>query len=289
MALVTTASIVQAAHEKGYAVPQINTNGACYDIVRCICEVAQELSAPVILGVYENNLDYRGFEYAGMVMRWFAQHTDVPVAIHLDHGQSLEACQKAIDAGFTSVMIDGSKSPFEDNLKLTQQVVELAQPQGVSVEAEIGQLQELNAQGLITEVKNFSNPDEVRIMSESGVDLLAVGIGNAHGFYKGQPNIRLDLLKEFAAVSRVPLVLHGTTGLADQTVERCVSMGMAKVNLGTLIRTRYVQYTADVIANEEHLNHPWRVQQAVKDKLKEDIRYIIRVTGCAGRAMEMVA
>ena len=122
------------------------------------------------------------------------------------------------------------------------------------------------------------------MMSESGIDMLAVGIGNAHGFYKDAPNIRFDLLEKLAAASKVPLVLHGSTGLADEVVARCVAMGMAKANLGTLIRTRWVDYTRDVIAENQHKNHPWRVGQAVKDRLKNDVRHILRVTGSSGRA-----
>jgi fructose/tagatose bisphosphate aldolase len=115
--------------------------------------------------------------------------------------------------------------------------------------------------------------------------MLAVGIGNAHGFYKEAPNIRFDLLQTLAAASAVPLVLHGSTGLSDDVIARCVSMGMAKANLGTLIRTRFVEYTAQVIAENQHMNHPWRVGQAVKDRLKPDIRHMLEVTGGAGRAV----
>jgi fructose/tagatose bisphosphate aldolase len=138
------------------------------------------------------------------------------------------------------------------------------------------------------EVKNLSDPAEARVMSETGIDMLAVGIGNAHGFYKEAPDIRFDLLEKLAAASKVPLVLHGSTGLSDEVVRRCVSMGMAKANLGTLIRTRYVEHTAAVLAENKHANHPWRVGQAAKDLLKPDIRHILQVTGSAGRAKDFV-
>jgi fructose/tagatose bisphosphate aldolase len=124
-------------------------------------------------------------------------------------------------------------------------------------------------------------------MSETGIDMLAVGIGNAHGFYKEAPNIRFDLLEKLATASKVPLVLHGSTGLADDVIRKCVSMGMAKANLGTLIRTRYVQLTQQVIAEYKHGNHPWKVGQAVKDLLKPDIRHMLEITGGAGRAKDL--
>src|SRR3954468_12887374 len=255
MPLTDTASLVRLAHRNRYAVVQINTNGGTYDITRAIIESAEEENAPVILGAYEKNLAYRGFEYAAMQMRFFAERAKVPVAVHLDHGSSIDACRKAIDAGFTSVMIDGSHLPIEKNIELARGAVTIAKPRGVSVEAEVGELQKLNPDGSVAEVKNLSDPADAKRMSQTGIDMLAVGIGNAHGFYKDAPNIRFDLLERLAAASSVPLVLHGTTGLSDEVVRRCVSMGMAKANLGTLIRTRAVEYTTQVIAEGKHQNH----------------------------------
>lgn len=285
MPLVDSISMVKKGFDEGYAVVQVNTNGASYEITRAIVEVAEEMNSPVMLGAYEANLVYRGFEYSSMIMRWFAENASVPVAVHLDHGQSVESCLKAVDAGFTSVMIDGSMLPLEENIEQCKAVVDFAKPKGVTVEAEVGELQKLNPDGSMTEVKNLSEPSEVsRISRETGIDMLAVGIGNAHGFYKGQPDIRIDLLEKLAEVSTVPLVLHGSTGLSKDVMRKCISMGMAKVNLGTLIRTRCVEYTAEVISAGEHQNHPWRVNQAVKEKLKEDIREYIDIVGSAGKA-----
>jgi ketose-bisphosphate aldolase len=288
MPLIDVATLIRHAYKNRYCVVQVNTNGGTYDITRAIIEAAEEERAPVILGAYEANLKYRGYAYAGMQMRFFGERASVPVAVHLDHGGSLDACRQAIDAGFTSVMIDGSHLPIDANIKAAREVVELAKPRGVSVEAEVGELQKLNPDGSISEVKNLSDPDEVARMSrETGIDMLAVGIGNAHGFYKDAPNIRFDLLEKLAAASAVPLVLHGTTGLADDVVRRCVAMGMAKANLGTLIRTRCVEFTAEVIAEKQHQNHPWRVGLAVKDRLKPLIREMLRLIGSSGRAADV--
>jgi ketose-bisphosphate aldolase len=285
MPLIDAATLVRQAHRDRYCVVQVNTNGGTYDITRAIIEAAEEEKSPVILGAYEANLKYRGFEYAAMQMRFFAQHATVPVAVHLDHGSSIDACRRAIEAGFTSVMIDGSHLPIDQNIALAREAVRLAKPHGVSVEAEVGELQKLNPDGSMSEVKNLSNAEDVARMSrETGIDMLAVGIGNAHGFYKDAPNIRFDLLEKLAAASAVPLVLHGSTGLADDVVRKCVSMGMAKANLGTLIRTRCVEFTAEVIAEGKHQNHPWRVGLAVKDRLKPLIKQMLQVIGSSGRA-----
>ncbi|HZZ43578.1 MAG TPA: class II fructose-bisphosphate aldolase [Tepidisphaeraceae bacterium] len=288
MPLSDSASLVRHAHKNKYCVVQINTNGGTYDITRAIIESAEELNCPVILGCYEANLKYRGYEYAAMQMRFFAEHAKVPVAIHLDHGSTVDACQKAINAGFTSVMIDGSHLPIAENLEQTKAVVAISKQKKISVEGEIGQLQKLNPDGSMPEVKNLSDPAEAAQMSKTGIDMLAVGIGNAHGFYKEAPDIRFDLLEKLAAASTVPLVLHGSTGLSDEVVKKCVAMGMAKANLGTLIRTRCVEFTQQVIAENKHLNHPWRVGQSVKDLLKPDIKHMLQITGGAGRAKDLV-
>jgi ketose-bisphosphate aldolase len=285
MPLIDAATLVRHAYANRYCVVQVNTNGGTYDITRAIVEAAEEEGAPVILGAYENNLKYRGYDYAAMQMRFFGERAAVPVAVHLDHGGSLDSCRQAIDAGFTSVMIDGSHLPIEQNIEAAREVAELARPRGVSVEAEVGELQKLNPDGSMLEAKNLSDPDDVARMSrETGIDMLAVGIGNAHGFYKDAPNIRFDLLEKLAAASAVPLVLHGTTGLADDVIRRCVAMGMAKANLGTLIRTRWVEFTAEVIAEGKHQNHPWRVGLAVKDRIKPLVKDMLRVIGSSGRA-----
>ena len=288
MSLTNTKTLIEYAAKNNFAIAAINTNGATYDLTRAIAEAAAEEDAPVILGAYQANLQYRGFEHAADLMNAWARQVSVPMATHLDHGSDVATCGRAIDAGFTSVMIDGSKHPLDQNIAMTRQVVALAKPKGVSVEAEVGELQKLGPNGEMGKVENLADPAEVeRISSESGVDMLAVGIGNAHGFYKGKPNIRTDLLKELAAASKVPLVLHGTTGLEDDVVRECISLGIAKVNLGTLIRANWVKYAAEVIAANEHQNHPWRVCQTVKDRIKEDVRRLVRLTGSAGRAKGM--
>lgn len=285
MPLINTREMVRHAAEHGYGVVQVNTNGGTYDLARAIVETAEEKNSPIILGAYEANLAYRGFAYAAMVMRWFAERASVPVAIHLDHGSTVDTCREAIETGFTSVMIDGSHLPLEENIRQCRETVALARAHDVTVEGEVGELQKLNQDGSITEVQNLSDPDEVRrISQETGLDMLAVGIGNAHGFYKGQPDIHLDLLDRLAEASAVPLVLHGTTGLSDATVRGCIARGMAKVNLGTLIRTRFVEDTAEVIAEGEHQGHPWRVSREVKERIKRHIREIIDIVGSGNRA-----
>ena len=286
MPLVNMKDMLQHAYDHGYAVGAFDL--VSLEFLEGILAAAERARAPVILSLAESHFEYFDFELIMPAVEAAAKRASVPVAIHLDHGSCVEQCAKAIDVGFTSVMIDGSKLPIDENIAQTNEVVALAKSKGITVEAEVGELQILNPDGSMNEVENLSDPDDIkRISGETDIDMLAVGIGNAHGFYKGQPNIRIDLLEDFVAASSVPLVLHGTTGIADDTVRKCVSMGMAKVNLGTLIRTRFVEYTAQAIAKGEHQNHPWRVAQAAKDQLKEDVRYIVQVTDSAGKAKEL--
>jgi len=285
MSLTPSAPLVQKAREGCYAVPCVNTSGGDYDLVRAVVEVAEEERSPIILAAYAGNTEYQGIEYAGRVMRHWAEQASVPVAVHLDHGKESDHVWQALDAGFTSVMFDGSKLPIEENLKITREVVARAKPMDVSVEAEVGELLRLGPDGSQPEPKNLADPGEVERMSkESGIDMLAVGIGNAHGFYKGKPNIRLDLLEKLQAVSAVPLVMHGTTGIPEDVLRRAIEIGMAKVNLGTLIRTHHVENLAAVIAENEHEGHPWRVRRDAMARVKPDIKTLIRWVGSGGNA-----
>jgi ketose-bisphosphate aldolase len=219
------------------------------------------------------------------------------VGVHLDHGQNIEAVEEAVELGYTSVMIDYSTKPLEENIKATSRVIAAARNRGVSVEAELGELQRNQGAGAggsagggagaASAAENLVDPRHVeQFLSEAPVDMLAVGIGNAHGFYKGTPNIRLDLLQEVNKVSGgTPLVLHGTTGIPPETVKACISNGMAKINFGTAVRVGFIDYlTAGANGEFEHKGHIWRLCRYAKDRVKEDIRTIIRLTGSAGRA-----
>ncbi|MBS3764804.1 MAG: class II fructose-bisphosphate aldolase [Planctomycetes bacterium] len=282
MSLSQCAPLVERAQKEGWAIAQLNTNGATYGLTRAIVETAEEERAPVILGAYAANAQYRGLPYCAQHMRFMAEKTDVPVAVHLDHGKSVEICAEAVEAGFTSVMYDGSKLPVDENIANTIQVVEKSSTTDASVEAEVGQLQDDDSAG--EKGENLSDPDEIRRMcEETEIDFLAVGIGTAHGFYDVEPNVHLDLLAELDEISSVPLVLHGTTGLNDDVVRACIARGIAKVNVGTLIRTRYVEYTREAIEAGSHDGHPWRVSREAMNRVKEDVRYVLRLTGSSGK------
>jgi ketose-bisphosphate aldolase len=281
MSLVNSKFLVEDAQKRKYAVPALNTNGGNQDIIKALCEAAEELKSPLILAVYAPNTAYYGIEYFGMTGRYFAEKASVPIALHLDHGKSMDPILHSIRHGLTSVMIDYSQKSLAENIEITSRVVDIAHPLDVSVEAEVGRLLKADEEvDEVTAADNLTKVEDVKeFTSKIPVDLLAVGIGNAHGFYKGEPKIRTDLLREIRKTTNVPLVLHGGTGIPDEVIKECIDIGMTKVNVGTLIRTNYVKYYGEAIESLDHGGHPWKIQQHVKDRIKEDAKKLIKLFG----------
>jgi len=280
--LIPAKPLVEDALQRGYGVPAINTNGGNYDIVRACLETAQELRSPLILQVYNANAEYYGLDFIAYEIARLARDFTIPVALHFDHGPSFERAVQAIRAGFTSVMLDKSKEPLEVNIAETRRVVEVARGVGVSVEAEIGHL--LSGESDPDNPNLASVEDVQRFTSEVQVDMLAVAIGNSHGFYKGIPKINIERVRQIRQVTDVPLVMHGSTGIPEETMRQVVKLGMAKINYGTLLRTNWIKYCRELMDTMDHMGHPWRVCRAVKDQLKNDVAWIIGVMDSAGKA-----
>ncbi|MCR2045352.1 class II fructose-bisphosphate aldolase [Anaerosalibacter massiliensis] len=224
--------ILKNAKKGGYAIAQPDflniTMAAMY------LEAARRLKAPIILGYGEEyiaNSEAKNLKHLVKIIESLVEEYNIPVTLHLDHGQSFEICSKAIDAGFNSVMFDGSSLPFEENVAITKKVVEIAKPAGVSVEAELGYVgtaDDINDDSKLTDPKMAKN-----FVKETNVDALAVSIGTVHGQYKGKPNIRLDLLSEINESVDIPLVLHGASGTGHEIIAECVKRGICKVNIYT--------------------------------------------------------
>jgi ketose-bisphosphate aldolase len=209
----------------------------------------------------------------------------VPVAIHLDHGDKFETCMNALKCGFTSIMLDCSAESIEDNIMHTNEVMKVCHAFDIPVEAEVGELVRLDNTGAVMDNKNIAKIEDVkRFLDGCTPDMLAVGIGNAHGFYKGKPLIRLDVLKQVRDVTDVPLVLHGCTGMPDETVREAISIGVAKINFGTLVRHKYVEYYKEAIDTMDHQGHSWKLSQFAEKKLEGVIKEIIELSGSAGKA-----
>ncbi len=283
--LVNNKNELIKARKNGYAIPAINTQGGNYDIIWAICKTAEEMQSPVILAHYTSTGEYSGHDWFVQVARWCAEKVSVPVSIHLDHGDSFETCMRMLKLGFTSIMIDGSTKPIEENAVLTNKVIEVCRHFDVPVEAEIGELLRTDNMGKRVENTNTADPEQVRkFLCLCRPDTLAVGIGNAHGYYKGEPDIKLDILKKVTEFTDIPLVLHGCTGMSEEIIKEAIKIGVSKINFGTEIRYKYVEFYKEAIDTLDHQGHSWKISQYACDRLGEVIRNIINLSGSAGKA-----
>ncbi|MCJ7983175.1 MULTISPECIES: class II fructose-1,6-bisphosphate aldolase [Priestia] len=263
--------------EKKYAVAQININS--FQWAEAILEAAQEEQSPIIVASSDRLVDYLGgFKtIATMVNRIVEEkNITVPVALHLDHGSSVERCKEAIDAGYTSVMIDGSHYPIDENIEMTKQVTEYAKLHGVSVEAEVGTVGG-NEDGLIGGIQ-YADPEEcVRIVNETGIDALAAALGSVHGPYQGEPKLGFDEMKKISELTNVPLVLHGGSGIPDYQIQKAIELGHSKINVNTECLQAWTKAIREVLHNDvatfdaRAILTPGKeaVKQTVKAKIKE--------------------
>ena len=281
--LTNNLDLLRRASREGFAIPAINTQGGNYDIIRACCKAAEELRSPMILAHYVSTGAYSGNDWFVETAKWCAGKVDVPVSVHLDHGNGFPICMEALRLGFTSVMIDGSTLPIEENAAVTNEVIRTARCFGVPVEAEIGELLRLD-NGVPMENKNIVDPEDVkRFLSLCQPDTLAIGIGNAHGYYRGKPEIHLDVLAAVRKFTDIPLVLHGCTGMEEGIVRQAIRLGVAKINFGTEIRYKYVQHYQEGLEKLEHQGHSWKLSQYASDALVDDVKKIIELSGSAGK------
>ena len=229
MALVNMRSLLKAADAGGWAVGSFSV--ANMECIRGVLKAAEELRAPIILQIAEVRLPHSPLYLIGPMMLAAAKRASVPVAVHLDHGKTLDCIKEALELGFTSVMCDGSELLIDENVKLTERVVSLARKYGAAVEAEVGRVGR-GEDGSDAEAQIASLDDCFR-MDETCIDALAVGIGNAHGLYAASPRLRYDVLEQLNGKLRAALVMHGGTGLTDEQFKTVISLGMRKINIAT--------------------------------------------------------
>jgi ketose-bisphosphate aldolase len=283
MKLLNAKQICDQAAAKGFGVPALNNNGGNYDIGRAIIESCEELRSPLIIQCYEPNLEYCGYDYAGMLIKFLAANTTIPMSIALDHGKTPQSVMRAVRAGFTHVMIDYADKPLEQNVRGTQQIVDIVRPLGISVEAEIGHIIKSSDESgqraptvSVEEAKEFA--------SKVDVDLLAVAVGTTHGIFKEQTGLDFGLMTNIHSAVKPPLVLHGTCGISMADISKSVKSGMTKINFGEGLRMNYIRYYNEFSQTLNHEHHAWRISRAAKDRLKEDIKEIIRAVGSDGKA-----
>lgn len=235
--LVPAGEILQTARAVGKAVAALNFYNA--ETLRAHVDAASDRQAPIILQTTESTINYLGIGMAVAMASAAAREIPKPVALHLDHGASVELVRRCIDAGYSSVMIDGSKLPFSENIELTRKVVAIAHAAGVSVEGELGHVAQNADGGDFTQF--FTRPEDARrFVEETEVDALAVAIGTAHGFYKGEVRLDFPRLREIRdAVGDTALVLHGGSGLPDELMREAIRNGITKINFGTELKNAF--------------------------------------------------
>ncbi len=229
--LVNMKELLKKAQEGGYAIGSFSV--ANMEMILGVVKAAEEMNSPIILQIAEVRLNHSPLKIIGPTMLAAAKNAKVPVAVHLDHGTTLGCIREALELGFTSVMFDGSHLPFEENVKMTGQVVALAKEYGAATEAEIGCVGG-SEDGSEDIAMRCTSPKQAKEFYEAtGVDALAIAIGNAHGFYKDAPELRFDILEEVAEAVPVPLVLHGGTGIEPGDFIKCHQKGIRKINIAT--------------------------------------------------------
>lgn len=284
MNLVPVKDLLTEAERGGYAVGAFNCNNM--EIVQAIVAAAEAERSPVIIQASQGAIQYAGIDYITALTKLAAEQATVPVALHLDHGTSFNQVMQCIRSGFSSVMIDGSKLTLDENIALTNKVIEAARPLGISVEAELGKIGGTEDDISVNEREAFfTDPEEAeKFVKATGVDSLAVAIGTAHGQYKGVPKLDFERLKKIKARVTVPIVLHGSSGVPDEAIKEAISLGVRKVNIDTNIREAFVLAARQVLNDHPKEIDPRKVLGPSREAATAIIREKIRVFGSNGKA-----
>ncbi|NLL17835.1 MAG: class II fructose-1,6-bisphosphate aldolase [Clostridia bacterium] len=284
MAFVTLKELMDKAEAGKYAVGAFNCNNM--EIIQAIIQAAEAEKSPVIVQASQGAIKYAGLSYIVAMTRLAAEEASVPVCLHLDHGTSFDQVMQCIRQGFSSVMIDGSKLELEENIKLTNRVLDVARAVGVSVEAELGKIGGTEDDITVSEWEaSMTDPEEAKtFVEQTGVDALAVAIGTAHGQYKGTPKLDFERLAKIRELVPVPIVLHGSSGVPDDAIRKAVELGVRKINIDTNIREAFVKGVNEVLAKNPNEIDPRKILGPAKEKMTEIIREKIRLFGSGGKA-----
>jgi fructose-bisphosphate aldolase class II len=282
--LVPIKDMLIHAEKQGYAVGAFNINDMAG--IQSVVQAAEEERSPVIIQVYSGSVDHFGLDYAMAISETAARITDIPIALHLDHGRDLETVERCVRAGFSSIMMDGSRLSLEENIDITKKAVKIAHDAGISAEAELGKIGSGSDEVSEADRKKFmTDPEEARrFVEETKVDALAVAVGSAHGLYKFKPNLDFQRLDEIRKITDVRLVLHGGSDLPEDQIRRAIEMGITKVNVATDLSGAYSNALREVVSGSEGIIWPGRVLSAVRDAMKELVKYKIRLFGSSGKA-----
>ncbi len=284
MALVTVNELLLKAEKEGYAVGAFNANNM--EIVQAILEAAKRENAPVIMQASQGAIAYAGLNFITEMVRLAAASSTVPVALHLDHGTDFDQVVRCIRSGFTSVMYDGSKLPLEENIAITCKVLDITRPIGVSVEAELGKIGGTEDNVHVSEKEAmYTDPEEARyFVEQTGVESLAIAIGTAHGQYKGDPKLDFDRLARIKSLVKIPIVLHGSSGVPDESIRRAIELGVRKINIDTNIREAFVGEMRRVMMDKPDEIDPRKILGSAREAAAAIISEKIRLFGSSGKA-----
>ncbi len=281
--LVNLKEILEIANAQKNAVGMFNATG--FDSLQAVVGAAEELNQPVIIAHAEVHNVYNDISMVGPAMVAVAKSAKVPVCVHLDHGTSLDMVYKALRLGFTSVMMDASALPYQENLSLTKQITDIAHSMGVSVEAELGRLVtgEAGSGESIKDAKPedfYTRPDEAESFCKAtGIDALAIAFGTAHGFYKAQPKLDFDVVKNVAKATGLPLVMHGGSGVSDEGFKKAIENGIRKINYYSYMsKAGYMAAKQTIESGKTNYLHD--VEYAAMQAMKEDVKKAIKIFSC---------
>lgn len=273
--VVSSARLMKRAEKENYAIPAFNIDNL--ESAMAVSEIMHEMRTPVIVQMIPRTLNYGGIAIYPAMMRELMADCPVDYALHLDHGSSLSLAKKCVAGGFSSVMFDGSLMPFEDNVKFTKEVTDFALPMDVSVEGELGTIggKEEGDTDLEASYTKVSEAEE--FVRRTNVSTLAIGVGTAHGVYKGTPHINIERIKEIHAAIGTPLVLHGASGLSDGVLKDCIAAGITKINFATELRQAYTNGIKAEFAKDPEVFDPKIYMRGAIDNIKEVLRHKINI------------
>lgn len=275
--LVNTKELLDKARKEGYAVPAFNIHNL--ETIQVVVETAYRLRSPVILAGTPGTFEYAGREYVQAIAEVAARKYDTPIALHLDHHEEFDAIQTSVDLGTKSVMIDASHYDYEENIRRVRQVVEYAKPRGVTVEAELGSLVGQEDDIVVSEEDGvYTNPEQAAdFVQRTGIDSLAVAIGTAHGVYKKAPKLDFKRLEAIQKRVDVPLVLHGASGISDEDVKHCITLGIAKVNIATELKMPFADALKEYFKAVPEANDPRKYMAPAKRAMEKVVEGKIRM------------
>ena len=282
--LVNTQEMLKKAQREGYAVGAFNVENM--EMAMAVISAAEEMKSPVIIQTTPGTIKYASVELYLANVAALAKQVSVPVAMHLDHGNSYELASKAFRAGYTSIMIDGSHEAFDENVAISAKVVEFCKPNNVSVEAELGRVGGKEDDLEVAEGNPYTDPEEARLFVErTNVDSLAIGVGTSHGVYTGPIVVSTQTVADIAKVVSVQLVLHGTSGVPDETVKECVKNGICKVNYATDLRIAFTKGVKEYMAENPNAFDPKKYNALGMKYVSDYVKQKMEVVGSVNKAL----